>query len=189
MSIFGDLSGIGDALSGEGDVAYARGAIIQAGVLGGASANQTLAVLQSVNVGDSGATLGFNRANFLQVWKEAQAQVLPAQRAGSLAFDTTTGEILPGAPPPDWTGQVVHQVSATWRTKETDGSYSIQSKPYGVIAPGFLSPADAIDAAMDIISTPMSPDEAERYPSPSDILSLSLTGAWYRTNPNWSGGL
>jgi hypothetical protein len=40
-----------------------------------------------------------------------------------------------------------------------------------------------------MINTPMSPDEAERYPSGGDILSLTLTGGWYRTNPNWSGGL
>lgn len=182
MSIFGDLSDLAGTLESQGTVAYTRGAIIQAGVLGGASANATLAALRDAGV-------GFNRANFLKTWAQAQEQVLPAQRAGSLAFDTTTGAILPGQPPPDWTGQVVHQVTATWRTKETDGSYTVRSKPYGVIAPGFLSPADAIDAAMDIISTPMSSDDAERYPSPSDILALSLTGAWYRTNPNWSGGL
>ena len=182
MSVFGDLSGLAGSYETEGEKAYTRGSIIQAGVLGGASANATLAALQDAGV-------GFQRANFLQTWKQAQDQYLPAQRAGSLAIDASTGAILPGTPPPDWTGQIVHQVTATWRTKEPDGSWSIQSKPYGIIANDFLTPAEASESALGIIQTPMEPDESDRYPSPSYILSLSLTGAWYRTSPNWAGGL
>ena len=182
MSVFGDLSELAGTLDSAGAVAYARGAIIQAGVLGGASANATLSALRDAGV-------GFNRANFLQTWREAQDQLGPAQRAGSLPLDASTGQIVPGEPPGDWTGQMVHQVTATWRTKETDGTWSIHSKPYGIIDTAWLTPAQAAQSALDMINTPMSSDEAERYPSGGDILSLTLTGGWYRTNPNWSAGL
>jgi hypothetical protein len=106
-----------------------------------------------------------------------------------LAIDASTGAILPGQPPPDWTGQVVHQVSVTWREKEPDGSWTVQTRPYATIAAGFLTPEQAAEDVLGIISQPQSPDEKKRYPTPSDILSMSLTGAWYRTDPNWRAGL
>ena len=182
MSIFGDLSGLAGSYESEGERAYTRGAIIQAGVLGGASANATQQALIDAGV-------GFRRANFLNVWEQAQDQYLPAQRSGSLAIDASTGAVLPGTPPPDWTGQIVHQVTVTWREKETDGSWSIHSKPYATIAQEFLTPAQAVEDVLGILATPQSPDEKERYPLPTDVLSMTLTGAWYRTDHYWRAGL
>ena len=180
LSDFGDLSGLADTLDNPGALAYARGQIISYGVSQGISANQTLSALRSIGA-------GFNRANFLETFRQVQAAYIPAQRAGSLALDESTGMLLPSTPPADWTGQYVHQVTVTWRTKDDFGNYEIHSHPYATKSNSVLTPAQAVEDVLGIISTPLEGDEDYRYPVPSDILVMALTGGFYDTNPGVLG--
>jgi hypothetical protein len=34
---------------------------------------------------------------------------------------------------------------------------------------------------MNILETPVTDEDEDRYPRAADVLSLTLTGAWYRT--------
>lgn len=174
MSWTEDFSGLTATLGAPGAVDYARGAIIGAGISAGASANSVLRALRS-------AGIGFRRESFLETWAGLKAQAEINQTANALPVDSATGQLLPGTPPENWTGQYVHQVTATFRTRLTDGTYEISQRPMGIVDTQPLTPFEAAQATMNILETPVTDEDEDRYPRAADVLSLTLTGAWYRT--------
>ncbi len=158
MSDFGDLGDIIGTLGDPGANAYARGAIIAYGARNDISANQTLLALRSVG-------LGFQRAQFLSVFADYKDQIAAGQTATALPFDASSGELLTGTPPPNWTGQYNHEVTATFRTKDSEGNWLLNQVTRNITSNEPLSPEEATNAAMDILSTPADPDADSEPPA------------------------
>lgn len=165
-----------DILSSPGAQSYARGQIIGAGARAGESGASVLGSLRAFD-------LGLRTQDFYDVWRAVRAQVGAALSATQLSVDVTTGEILPGTPPTNWTGQYVHQVTATFRTRDDEGNYELHQRTLGIKSTNALSPFEAAQAAMGILETPVDEDDEGGYAESGDLMSLQLTGAWYDTNP------
>ena len=174
VSWLGDLGALQDTLGSEGAETYARGAILNYGARAGYSANATLGMLRQAGV-------GFRRQDALATFRGIKAQIAAGQTAAMIPVDATTGEILPGTPPDNWTGRYVHQVTATFRSRQEDGTYAVTQRSLGLLSGQPLSPGEAARAALGILETPVGEDSEERYPGVGDVLSLQLTGAWYQT--------
>jgi hypothetical protein len=172
-----DLQGSFDS---PGAIAYGRGALISAGVRQGVSANGILRGLQSLGI-------GMNRQSGLDTIRAVAGQIAASQTAQALQFDASSGELLTGTPPENWTGQYVHQVTGTFRTRTTSGGYEVSSRTLGIKSSSALSPGEAASAAMDILETPIGEEDVDTYGAEGDLVSLSLTGAWYDTNPGATG--
>lgn len=177
MSFLEGLDLIGADLGSEGAVAYARGAIIGAGARAGAS---TYAVAKALR--ENG--IGFRYINIRDTLAAAVAELAAGQSATALQVDSTTGEILPGTPPADWTGQYVHQVTATFRTRDDEGNYQLHQRTLGIKGSTVLTPYEAAQAALGILETPEDDDTEGGYGAAGDLLSMQLTGVWYDTNPS-----
>lgn len=182
MSWTEDWSGLGDTLSAPGAAEYARGVIMQAGAGAGASGASVLRALQS-------AGLGYRTQSFYQTYGALQARYAANATASSLSVDSTTGMFAPGNPPESWTGQYVHQVTATFRTRDDQGNYMLSQRTLGVKSSTVLSPYDAAQAALSVINTPVEADDMGRYGGSGDLLGLTLTGAWYDTRPTLLRGV
>lgn len=180
MSDLGDLGDIIGTLGVEGAESYTRGALIGYGVRAGMSQTATMNLLRQANV-------GFRAQQFGQVFNDYRYQVAASSTAGALDFDSDTGQLLAGSPPENWTGQYVHQVTATFRTRNEEGEYELSQRTLGIKSSDTLTPFEAAQAAMGIIDMPVEPDDEDRYGSTGDLLSLGLTGAWYDTNPGALG--
>jgi hypothetical protein len=163
-------------LSTEGGMAYARGAIIQAGVREGYSIGSVTQALQGYGV-------SFSRGQISQQYHAYEDIVAAGQSAAQLSVDASTGEVLGGNPPEDWTGQYVHQVTATFRARTSSGEYELRTRTMGIKGSTILTPDEASQAALGIIETPIDEEDEDTYGSAGDLLSLSLTGAWYDTRP------
>ena len=161
-------------LTDPGAISYARGAVIAAGARAGASANDIIGAL-------SGTPLGIRRSTALQVIAEYKDQIAAGQTATALPIDTSSGELLTGTPPANWTGQYNHEVTATYRTKDSEGNWFLEHVQRNITSPVPMTPAEAISAAMDILATPADLDADSEAPDINSVISLALTGAWYRT--------
>ena len=161
-------------LTDPGAISYARGAVIAAGARAGASANAIMAQL-------SGTPLGIQRSVGLGIIRELKDQIAAGQSATALGFDTSSGELLLGTPPPNWTGQYNHEVTATFRTKDEEGNWLLSFLTRNITSNEPLSPEEAANAAMDILATPADPDADSEPPDINAVISVQLTGAWYRT--------
>ncbi len=117
------------------------------------------------------------------------AQITAAQQSPYLAYDVSAGTLLDTPAPANWTGQYVHQVTATFRTRQDDGSYLTRSRTIGVKAGAPLDPLNAAGVAMYILSSPVEPDDLGNYPAVSDLMTLQLTGVYFDTRPGATGGL
>jgi hypothetical protein len=168
-------------LSTEGGMAYARGAIIEAGVREGYS-------IGSVRQALSGFGISFAGAQVSSVYNVLSENIAAGQTAAALSVDAATGQVLSGSPPDGWTGQYVHQVSATFRTQGTTGEYELRTRTMGIKSSELLDPFDAMAAATQIIETPVDEDDEDTYGSSGDLLSLSLSGVWYDTRPGVLSG-
>lgn len=166
---FGDLST-------EGAMAYTRGAILQAGAEEGYS-------LGSVRNALAGYGIDYEEVWLRNAYNGVADIVGNRPAATELSIDTSTGEILSGSPPDNWTGQYVHQVTGQFRAKATTGKYELRTRTFGIKSDVPLTPLDASNAAMQIIEMPVSEDEEDRYGAIGDLLTLNLTGAWYDTRP------
>jgi hypothetical protein len=176
MSDLGDLGDIIGTLGVEGAESYTRGALIGYGVRAGLTQTATMDLLRQANV-------GFRTQQFGQIYNDYRYQIAAGATAAALDFDSNTGELLPGSPPANWTGQYVHQVTATFRTRNQEGEYELAQRTLGIKASDTLTPYEAIQEAMGVIETaPLLGDE-DRYPRAQDLLTMTLTGAWYDTNP------
>jgi hypothetical protein len=186
LGLGGALSDWGDVLGGNydfstpGAIAYGRGAVIAGGVRAGQSANSILRGLQTLGI-------GINRAVGLDAIRAVAGQIAASQTAQALQLDMSSGELLTGNPPANWTGQYVHQVTGTFRTRTTGGGYELSSRTLGIKSSSALSPGEAASAAMDILETPIGEEDVDSYGAEGDLVGLSLTGAWYDTNPGATG--
>jgi hypothetical protein len=176
MSWSGFFADYGLDASDPGVSSYVRGAIIQDLVGEGASANSIIGVLQ-------GEGISVRRQTALQMIKAEQERQQAGGTSAQLGIDYSTGELLPGEPPANWTGQYVHQVTATYRTMGENGAYELHIATKGIKSSIALTPLQATNAAMDIFETP--PEEGvPRSPNViagQDVLSYQLTGVWYDT--------
>jgi hypothetical protein len=183
MSVLGggDFSGLD--LGSPGAAAYARGAIITAGVLAGWSGAATLAALRS-------AGLGVRTQSFYNAFSEAKARYEQGQSAAAVPPEVVAGESVLGQPPPNWTGRYVHQVTATFRVRNPEGTYAYVTRTMGILSDQLLTPEQAARSALGILETGEAATEEERYPSVSNLLNLSTTGVWYHTRPGsfWTTG-
>ena len=167
-------------LSSPGSVAYTRGALISAGVGAGASANQILSALTQ-------AGIGIRRSQGLSLVAAEQGRQAAVSTAAQLAFDSSSGQLLPGAPPENWTGQYVHQVTATFRTTDEAGNYEMSERTMGIKASNTLSPQEAAEAAMSILETPVAEEDADTYGTAGNLINMQLSGVWYDTAPGVLG--
>ena len=161
------LGGITGAAS-----SYLRGVIIQTAVGQSASANSILSAL-------SGNGLGIRRAQGLQLVSAEQQRQAAGATSSRLALDSSSSQLLGTTPPANWTGQYIHQVTATYRTRDAEGNYIMNTRTLGIKSTTALTPADAMQAATDIMTSSIPAEEEGNYPLPSDVLSMSLTGVWY----------
>lgn len=182
MSWTGDFSALQDVLGAPGTDVYARGVIMQSGAAAGASGASVLGALRT-------AGLGIRTQDFYQVYGALRSQAAANQTASALSVDASTGEIMGGNPPANWTGQYVHQVTATFRTRDDQGNYELSQRTLGIKTSSVLTPYDAAQAAMGILSTPVEGDDEDRYGGAGDLLGLTLTGAWYDTRPTLLRGV
>jgi len=171
-----------DAIGDEGAAAYLRGYVIAPLIASGYSAAAGLRELRA-------AGLGFRTQDFYRAWNQVSAQVTAAQESPYLAYDVSAGTITGNNPPANWTGQYVHQVTATFRTREDDGSYLTRSRTLGVKADAALDPLNAAGVAMDILSSPVDAGDEDKYPAVGDLTGLQLTGVYFATSPGATGGL
>ena len=174
MSWLEALTDYGADVGNPGVAAYTRGAIIQYRVGQGWSAGSIMRELR-VN------GLGIRNEQGLSLIRAEQARQSVGLTGAQIGVDYTTGELLPGAPPDNWTGQYVHQVTVTSRERLPDGSYVLHARTMGIVAGQPLSPLGATQSALEQMTQAPTEGEEPTGPQLSDILTTELTGVWYRT--------
>jgi hypothetical protein len=163
--------------SAPGGEAYVRGQIIEAGVREGYS-------IGSVRNALAGYGVGFTSGQVSSIYNALSENIAAGQTATALNIDASTGEILGGTPPENWTGQYVHQVTATFRSVSMAGDYELRTRTLGIVSDNPLTSLQAQDQAMSIIESPIDEEDEDKYGSAGDLLSMSLSGTWYRTMPS-----
>ena len=172
IDLLGSIAGLG-GVSGEAS-SYLRGQVINQAVRAGASANSILRALSSNN-------MGIRRGQGLDLIAQEKARQLAGTTTTQLPPGISADAAL-GMAPENWTGQYVHQVTATYRTKDEEGNYMLHTRTIGLKGTVPLTPAEAAQAAMDILATPGGEEPTEgNYPKGGDVLSVSLSGVWYDT--------
>lgn len=182
MSWLGDFGALADTLGTEGAQVYARGAIMAGAAREGLSANRALGVLHS-------AGLGIRRADFLRAYSAARSALTGAAGAANIPLESAR---LPTGMPPapsNWTGQYLHQVTVIYRQPGEAGTNVVLSRTLGIKSSTVLSPFEAAQGALGIVESPIEDEAESGYPSPSQVLSVQLTGMWYDTRGNLVGGL
>lgn len=181
MSLLGDFGDVlGDSPS-EGSIVYARGAWLW----GAASRGESFASAYSAMVG---TPAGLRRDQALSMWQDIQTTLSEAGAAGAIGFDQLASGALADQAPENWTGQYTYRVNFTTRTREDDGSYSLESTPKWFITGSVLTPEEAVSAAQTMIELPSgvgSPSGIEA----GDVIMANLSGAWYRTRPGVLGSI
>jgi hypothetical protein len=178
------LGSLGDALGGdqsEGAIAYARGAWLW----GAASRGESFTSAYQAMVG---TPAGIRRDQALAMWQDIQTTLSEAGGAGAIGFDQLASGAWAEAVPDNWTGQFTYRVNFTSRTKDSYGDYQLESTPKWFITSSVLTPEQAVNAAMNMISLPAgvgTPDGIE----PVNVVMANLSGAWYRTQPGILGSV
>lgn len=181
MSLLGDF---GDVLGGdesEGAIAYARGAWLWGAASRGESFNSAYRAMV-------GTPAGINRAQALSMWQDIQTTLSEAGGAGAIGFDQLASGALAETAPQNWTGQYTYRVNFTTRTREDDGSYSLESTPKWFITSSVLTPEQAVSAAQTMIELPAGVGSPSGIES-GDVIMANLSGAWYRTRPGVLGSI
>jgi len=172
LDLLGSVAGLG-GIAGEAR-SYLRGQVISQAVSAGASANSILRAL-------SANGLGVRRNQGLDLVAQEKSRQLASAGAGQVPFGATADQALAGAPH-NWTGNYVHQVTTTYRTKDEEGNYLLHTRTIGLKGTTALTPEQAVQAAMDIMATSAIGEAGEgRYPMAGAVLSASLSGVWYDT--------
>jgi len=172
VSWLGDLGGLAGSLDAPGAADYARGAIISSAARAGWSANQALAQLRSVG-------LGVRRADFLRTYAQTREAIAASQTAQAVPLGQLPAEAIAGAAPEGWTGQYVHQVTATYRSTGEQGETVLTTRTLGIKSSNLLNPFEASQAALGLVEAPIEPEAESRYGGIGNLVSLSLTGTWY----------
>jgi hypothetical protein len=162
-------------LSTQGGVAYARGAIIQAGVREGYSIGSVTQALQGYGV-------SFTRGQVSQSYHAYEEILAAGQSATQLSVDAVTGEVLGGNPPDNWTGEYVHQVTSTFRARTSSGAYELRTRTLGIKSSTLLTGEESVNAAQTIIEMPVGEDDEDTYGGIGDLLYSQPTGVWYGTS-------
>jgi len=153
---------------------YARGAIISYGVGQGWSNNRVQREVQSAGLGISVGQLD----PMVRAERDRQAAALTSAQLG---VDYSSGQLLPGTPPENWTGQYVHETTVTYRTRDEEGNYALHTRVLHTKADQPLTPAQASSSALDIMEEEPEPGQTPRLPITADVLTTQLTGVWYDT--------
>ena len=162
-------------VSAPGVADYSRGAIIQYGVGQGWSANRILGEL-------TGAGVGVRRSHGLELVRAAAERTAADTTVNQLGIDYSSGTVLPGNPPANWTGQYTHRVGVTYRTVDEDGRYELHTRYLSVVAAEPLTPLAATNAALDIMEEEPEPGGTPRLPAVSGVLTTQMTSVFYRTS-------
>jgi hypothetical protein len=126
--------------------------------------------------------VGIRRSQGLDIVRAEQERQGAALTSAQLGVDYSTGAILQGQPPADWTGQYVHQVTVTYRTHDTEGNYELHTRTLGVKSTEALSPMAAVNSALDIMEEEPEAGKTPRLPTTAGVLTAQLSGVWYDTN-------
>lgn len=172
LDLLGQVAGLGGIESAARS--YLRGQVITQAVRAGASANSILSAL-------SANGLGIRRQQGLDLVANEADRQRSASPIGQVPYDATPESVI-GAAPENWTGNYVHQVTATYRERDEEGNYTIYTRTMGIKGANLLTPEEAGMAALDIMST-QAPGEASEgnYPTAGQVLTVGLTGTWYDT--------
>ena len=164
---------------------YVRGQVITVGVREGQSANSIVNGLSALGV-------GVRRQQALALIREETDRQAAGATAAQLDLTQPIDELLSATPPPNFTGQYIHQVAITFRTRDEEGNYMLNSITRGIKAATVLTPEEAVNAALQIVTDNPEPTEDSPPISPDSILSAELSGAWYATSspsiPTFGGG-
>jgi hypothetical protein len=166
------LYGVDTSTPGVAD--YARGAIIQYRVAQGASNNAIQREL-------SANRLGISVGQLDPMIRAERARQNAASSAAELGVDYNSGTILPGQPPANWTGQYVHQVTLTYRTRNANGDYELGWRTMGVKAGVALTPMAATGSVLDMMDETSDMPDTLKLPPTASVLTTQLTGVWYDT--------
>ena len=172
IDLLGQVAGLRGVYGEAGS--YLRGQIITAAVRGGASANSILRALSSNG-------LGVRRQQALDLVANEQRRQRSASTVSQIPWGVAD-EVAAGIAPANWTGQYVHQVQAVYRTRDEAGNYMLHTRTMGIRSGSLLTPADASQAALNIMSTAREAEATEgNYPEAGQVLTVSLSGVWYDT--------
>lgn len=176
MSWLEGLGELGASLAGgaTGARAYARGAVMSAAARAGASGASVLGQLRGLGI-------GVRTGDFYQSWNALRSQVASGQTASSIPLGVASGAPLQGTAPEGWQGQYTHEVTGIIRERTPEGGYSLRSVTRYLNSSNILSPESAAGAMVDMLMTPG--ERGQQYLAQvSDLLTVSLSGLWYRTN-------
>lgn len=184
---FGDLLSelAGSRTGSEGAAAYTRGVVITQGVRAGESANSILSGLSSLGI-------GLNRQLGLRTVAAEHNRQQAGATANQLDLSSPISELLGAEPPEGFTGQYVHQLAITYRSRDEEGHYMLNSITRALKSSTIMSPLEASSAVLDIMA--QAPPVTEDTPeiTAGDIVSVNLSGAWYdvqnRSIPGVAGG-
>jgi len=160
---------------------YVRGAVISEGVRAGASANSILLHL-------IGQGIGVRRTQGLAIIRQEQARQAAGSTANALDLSQPVSSILAADTPGGFTGNYVHQVAITYRTRDEEGNYMLNTVTRAIASPTILSPEEAVSAATEMITSNPSPTEGTPEVMPESIMMASLSGAWYQVHSRYSTG-
>jgi len=163
---------------------YVRGVVISEGVRAGASANAILLHLV-------GHGIGVRRTQGLAIVRQEQARQAAGATANALDLSQPVSSILAANAPGGFTGNYVHQVAITYRTRDEEGNYMLNTVTRAISSPTVLSPEEAVSAATEMITTNPAPTEGTPEVLPESIMMASLSGAWYQVHTRFttsSGG-
>ncbi len=180
MSWSEDWSSLSDLADEGGATAYARGAILSAGARAGASIASVTRALRSAGIGYRAEQVSATYGTIRQAYAAGRT-------ASALALDSSTGQLLPSDVPANWTGQYVYRSTAIFRTRDEQGNYSLESRAMSVKSSVLLTPWEISQQVLGIMETPPEPGTTTELPDISDLLSTSLTGAWYDTGGQRGG--
>lgn len=171
-SLLSDLSGVISAHAAA--ASYIRGVVIGQAVRAGASANSILNSL-------TGAGLGIRRTQGLALVREEVARQALGATSAQINLAQPIDESVLGGAPAGWNGQIIHQVSVVYRTRDEEGNYLLHTRTLGIKSSTVLTPEEAIVAAQSILTQTAEPGASTYIVDPGSVLSMSLSGAWYDT--------
>ncbi len=151
---------------------YVRGVVITQGVRAGASANSIIRSLSSSGI-------GVRRDQALQMVKAEQSRQAAGATSTQLDLSQPTSEVLAAEPPAGWTGQYIHQVAFTYRTRDAEGNYMLNTRTMAIKTPNVLTGIEAINATQDILNQAAELPDDGTYPDVGSILGMALSGVWY----------
>lgn len=184
---FSDLvSGLVDSESvGDAAAPYTRGVVISQGVRAGESANSIVSALSRLGIGT-------RRDQALSQIRDEVARQAAGRTSLQLDLNATPEDLLGAEPPAGWTGQYVHQVAVTYRTRDEEGNYLLHSRTMGIKSSTLLTASEAGQAAVGILEQGTGELQEGYIVSMDSVLTIGLSGAWYdvqnRSLPTVGGG-